>query len=854
MGTSADPAATSDAMSSGEARSRDARPSGDRAIDHTAAAKNCAETPVCAASASASASALVRTSPSATSDRTGRTASAASLLSSSGARGHVSSSGVARYISAAAVVSASGARHAADAPRSADARSAAVTPSAARNARCSPSSARSTSRASSGTSSPSSRSCSRTRASTAAAATRAHPSSGDPPLLPPRASVFLHVSTTLSAGSHAAFTRTGGAYSRPSLRALNASSWNASSSASVNGGGVRGRSPRRTTRAHDARSSARAASAPKDAAACISPNTARFELVVETACACVTTCESTPSLTGLVAAANAAGSPSAAARFRALAARRTSARSMPAMDAHTARAVSLATRDDFRAGSAEPGSAAARHLPIARAHVLTSASSVLTLERTRGSRANDATVSDAARRTSSFPASAASATSAPNPPDLIARLRQSPSRINVEASARAAVARRPAHVSASAVPPAVALEAPHALTSAAKDGSRRAYAARNALSTARTPTAPTACSKSATASEDALETGSADAGSAEDASPPALVSPTDAEDAASAVGGSARATGASSGASPPTLSPPRLSSSSAGARAAGAAVAFLASSASSRSSAALAASSSAATDATTAPLPLSPSSAPLNPSAASKPARPRAETARLQAAASAYRLAAGVTILSSASISPTTASNASGASWKSSAPRARASVAISHRPCAAASTSAFVMTLARASSPPSSPSGSPPLEHHSPARRASARSVSRRATSHGSGLAAATAAHAAASFTSSLGAPEAGTSGSCSGRARSSFMSATPTYSTTGVASMGVSSFSSFSDAHESSLFASASVGVTSTRRHRSFSAPLARGPYRAAIAAVLSSSRDMASVASTCRVEVASG
>ena len=84
-------------------------------------------------------------------------------------------------------------------------------------------------------------------------------------------------------------------------------------------------------------------------------------------------------------------------------------------------------------------------------------------------------------------------------------------------------------------------------------------------------------------------------------------------------------------------------------------------------------------------------------------------------------------------------------------------------------------------------------------------------------------------------------------------MSATPTYCTTDSASIGFSSASSFSDAHESSLLASAS-GRVSTRRHRSLSAPFARGPYRAAIAAVLSSSRDMTSVASTCRVAVASG
>ena len=268
---------------------------------------------------------------------------------------------------------------------------------------------------------------------------------------------------------------------------------------------------------------------------------------------------------------------------------------------------------------------------------------------------------------------------------------------------------------------AVALEAPHALTSAAKDGSRARVRARS-LSTARTPTAPTACSKSATASEDALETGSADAGSAEDASPPALVSPTDAEDAASAVGGSARdgrfLRGVSSDALARALifllrgSPRR-----------GRAVAFLASSASSRSSAALAASSSAAADATTAPLPLSPSSAPLNPSAASKrrararsretpsrrervpPRRRRHDTlVRLhQPDDRVERLGRVVEILR--------------------APRARVR---RHLPQAVRGSlaSAFVMTLARASSPPSSPSGSPPLEHHSP-RAAPARAASR---------------------------------------------------------------------------------------------------------------------------------
>ena len=587
----------------------------------------------------------------------------------------------------------------------------------------------------------------------------------------------------LSVGSHSALTRTGCVYCRPSLRAWNASSWNVSSSSVVNGGGVRGRSPRRTRRSHDARSSARAAKTPKDAAACVSPkkNVCRRR-AVETACACVTICESTPSVTGLVAAAKRAGSPSAAARFRALAARRASARSMPAMDAQTARAVSLATRDGFflKSAGSEPGGAASRHLRIARAHVLTSASSVFTLETMRGSRANDATVSDAARRTSSFAASAASLTSAPKPPDLMARLRQSPSRINVEASARAAAARRPACVSETrGVPPgATRGSTPHARTSAEKDGSARAYAARNDVSTARTPKAPTACSKSATASEGSRETGAGAAGagpagagpagsddsggagsaadadaSAADSSPPALVSPASAEDAASAAGGSV-ATGVSSGSgASPTLS---ARFSSAKARFAVSA-AVSASSVSSRSSAALAASSSETADAITAPPSPASSSALLNPFAASKPARPRADTARLQAAASAYRRAAGVTMPSSASMSPTTASNASGARWKSSAPRARASVAISHSPCAAASTSSLVMVLALSSA---RPSGSPPLEHHSAARRASARSVSRLATSHGSGPAAATAAHAAASFTSSLGAPDAGTSGS----------------------------------------------------------------------------------------------
>jgi hypothetical protein len=433
--------------------------------------------------------------------------------------GHVSETrGVAKYISAAADVSASGARHAADAPRSADVKSAAAAPSATRNARCSPSSAFSTSslKWSEETFSSSSRprSCSRMRASTTAAATRAHPFSPLPLLLfwSLKESVFLHVSTTLSVGSHSALTRTGCVYCRPSLRAWNASSWNVSSSSVVNGGGVRGRSPRRTRRSHDARSSARAAKTPKDAAACVSPKKNVFcRRAVETACACVTICESTPSVTGLVAAAKLAGSPSAAARFRALAARRASARSMPAMDAQTARAVSLATRDGFRLGAGSEPGAASRHLRIARAHVLTSASSVFTLETMRGSRANDATVSDAARRTSSFAASAASLTSAPKPPDLMARLRQSPSRINVEASARAAAARRLACVEALPrdVPPGAgpAGSAPHARTSAEKDGSARAYAARNDLSTARTPTAPTACSNSATASEDSRETG-----------------------------------------------------------------------------------------------------------------------------------------------------------------------------------------------------------------------------------------------------------------------------------------------------------------------------------------------------------
>ena len=101
MGTSADPAATSDAMSSGEsARSRDGRPERrPRDRPHRRRQKLRGD-PRRAASASASASALVRTSPSATSAQHGRTASAASLQRPPARAGTSPRVGVAGYISA----------------------------------------------------------------------------------------------------------------------------------------------------------------------------------------------------------------------------------------------------------------------------------------------------------------------------------------------------------------------------------------------------------------------------------------------------------------------------------------------------------------------------------------------------------------------------------------------------------------------------------------------------------------------------------------------------------------------------------------------------------------------------------
>mmetsp|Transcript_3790 Transcript_3790/g.14019 ORF Transcript_3790/g.14019 Transcript_3790/m.14019 type:complete len:315 (-) Transcript_3790:2247-3191(-) len=236
LGTSAEPAATKRAIKSGDAASKESLPAGERAIAHTAAARNEEETPVWVTETSASAPSEL----SLPSSRgvTGRTASRARRFMSSKDRGQLSELGVQRYMSAADVVSASETRQVGwHAPRSKLVNSEDMTfPWDARKRRCAPRNACSVSRRfcvspSAAAASSSVFVCSKTRASTTAAATLAHPSSGPGvfvlsptrfpgfPLLLPLHSVLAHVSSTDNFGSQIAFTRTGATNSRPSFRA-----------------------------------------------------------------------------------------------------------------------------------------------------------------------------------------------------------------------------------------------------------------------------------------------------------------------------------------------------------------------------------------------------------------------------------------------------------------------------------------------------------------------------------------------------------------------------------------------------------------------------------------------------------